>query len=75
MQTHQMTGDSICHNKAQELSEKGYEVYYRQNSGFWVRTDNLTPELRSYEGYVTGEKATHVPVGAFRYIYTPIATL
>jgi hypothetical protein len=70
MQTHQMAGDSICLNKAQELSEKDYEVYYRQNSGFWVRTDNLTLERRSYKGYVPGEKATHVPVGAFRYIYT-----
>jgi hypothetical protein len=69
MQTHEMTGDSISQNKAAELADKGYEVYFRPNSGFWVRTDNLTPQRRTYKGYVTGEKATHLPVGAFRYAH------
>jgi hypothetical protein len=73
MQTHKMTGDSISQNKAAELATKGYEVYFRPNSGFWVRTDNLTPKQRTYKGYMTGEKATHLPVGAFR-TYTPYQT-
>jgi hypothetical protein len=73
MQTHEMTGDSISQNKAAELAAQGYEIYFRQHSGFWVRTDNLTTTRRTYKGYVTGEKATHLPVGAF-HTHTPYET-
>ena len=74
MQTHEMTGDSIDLNKAEELAVQGFEIYFRQNSGFWVRTDNLTTERRTYKGYVTGDKATHLPVGALRYPPTRCGT-
>jgi hypothetical protein len=74
MQTHEMTGDSIDLNKAEELAAQGFEIYFRQNSGFWVRTDNLTIKRRTYAGYVTGEKATHLPFGAFPYPHIPAGT-
>ena len=65
-----MMGCRITEPHAMELYAQGFEIYLAWNSGFWVRTDNMTEDQWTFKVYRTGYEQERIPDHAFPHPFT-----
>lgn len=59
-----MSGVKVSQARANDLKAKGFEVYIDSETGFWVRTDNISRQDYTYKVYKTGDVEENIPNSA-----------